>query len=296
MKKSILFLSIISSIFVACEQQSGGTAKEEIYGIWVCENKGFVDWSVSDAEPEDLLFIINEQNTTFISNDSIAIRHGYWGYTEDSDLGYITYRYELTKEKKLILTTHNEFSGKDSFFEFTKRPELDPVIEYFIADAERDRGGLYDVKGFLGKWEWVATENLDSSDVVFAKHVMDTLENAVVEFVPNTAIMFSYAAGIVNNGRRLSVLDMIPYRVIISNKEKGVIADWAIAEFGGASAMSPAIRFSFPMNVENANGEFVFFYLFGGKSYYYSYYSLEKGELKLGIYNSDTKIIFRKIK
>ena len=103
MKKTILFLAFIASIFVACEPQPEGTAKEEVYGTWVCENKGFLSTSNPDAKQEDLLFLINEKNATFISEDSIAIRHGYWGYTEDSDLGYITYRYELTEEKKLIL-------------------------------------------------------------------------------------------------------------------------------------------------------------------------------------------------
>jgi hypothetical protein len=287
MKKSILFLALIASIFVACEPQPRGVAKEEIYGTWVCENNGSIDWTETDAIPEDLLFIINEQNTTFILDDSIAIRHSYWEYTEDSDLGYMTYRYELTKEKKLILTTHNEFSGKDSFFEFTKRPDLDPVVEHFIADGIKDNGGLIDTKGFLGKWEWVATENLDSSNTVFAKHVMDTLENAVFEFVPNTAILF-YDGSIVNNNRRLSLYSMPPYRVIMSNKEKGIIADWAVAEF--ANGLSQML-FRFP--IYNKNNELMGYYHFGGSHYFYS--SLEKGKMVLSDRYSDTKITFKRI-
>ena len=291
MKKIILFLAFIASIFVACEPQPEGTTKEDIYGTWVCENKGLLDSSVPDAEPEDLLFIINEQNTTFISDDSIAIRHGSWAYTEDSDLGYMTYRYELTEENKLILTTRNEFSGKESFFEFTKRPDLDPVIEYFIADEAKDRGGLKEVKGFLGKWEWVATENLDSSNAVFTKHVIDTFENTVFEFVPNTALMF-YEGNIINNDRKLSIYTMPSYRIIISNKENGIITDWAVAVFGNAfAAGSREILFRFPRY--DKNNELTGYYHFGGTHYYYS--SLEKGELILSDQFSDTRITFRKV-
>ena len=285
MKKKILFLAIIASIFVACEPQPRGVAKEEIYGTWVCENNGSIDWTETDAIPEDLLFIINEQNTTFISDDSIAIRHSYWEYTEDSDLGYMTYRYELTKEKKLILTTHNEFSGKDSFFEFTKRPDLDPVVEHFIADGIKDNGGLIDAKGFLGKWEWVATENLDSSNAVFAKHVMDTIENAVFEFVPNTTHAF-YRGSIVNNGKKLTVNQMPPYRVIISNKDKGVISDWVIPFIGRA------LTFKFPMYIKNDNGEFVVYNSNGGADYFESF---KDEHLVLRVVNSDTRIIFKKV-
>ena len=285
MKKKILFLAIIASIFVACEPQPRGVAKEEIYGTWVCENNGSIDWTETDAIPEDLLFIINEQNTTFISDDSIAIRHSYWEYTEDSDLGYMTYRYELTKEKKLILTTHNEFSGKDSFFEFTKRPDLDPVVEHFIADGIKDNGGLIDAKGFLGKWEWVATENLDSSNAVFAKHVMDTIENAVFEFVPNTTHAF-YRGSIVNNGKKLTVNQMPPYRVIISNKDKGVISDWVIPFIGRA------LTFKFPMYIKNDNGEFVVYNSNGGGDYFESF---KDEHLVLRVVNSDTRITFRKV-
>jgi hypothetical protein len=286
MKKTILFLALIASIFVACEPQPRGVAKEEIYGTWVCENNGSIDWTETDAIPEDLLFITNEQNTTFILDDSIAIRHSYWEYTEDSDLGYMTYRYELTKEKKLILTTHNEFSGKDSFFEFTKRPDLDPVVEHFIADGIKDNGGLIDAKGFLGKWEWVATENLDSSNAVFAKHVMDTIENAVFEFVPNTTHAF-YRGSIVNNGKKLTVNQMPPYRVIISNKDKGAISEWVMPFIGRA------LTFKFPMNIKNNNGEFVVYNHNGGADYFYSF---KNEELVLRVVNSDTRIIFKRIK
>ena len=285
MKKSILFLAIIASIFVACETHTEGTANEDIYGTWVCENKGSIDWTVTDAEPEDLLFIINEQNTTFISADSIAIRHSYWEYTEHSDLGYITYRYELTKEKKLILTTHNEFSGKDSFFEFTKRPDLDPVVEHFIADRINDNGGLIEAKGLLGKWEWIATENLDSSNTVFTKHVMDTFENAVFEFVPNTTHLF-YGGSIVNNVKNLTVNQMPPYRVIISNKDKGAISEWVMPFIGRA------LTFKFPMNIKNDNGEFVVYNHNGGADYFYSF---KNEELVLRVVNSDTKITFKKV-
>ena len=285
MKKSILFLALIASIFVACEPQPRGVAKEEIYGTWVCENNGSIDWTETDAIPEDLLFIINEQNTTFILDDSIAIRHSYWEYTEDSDLGYMTYRYELTKEKKLILTTHNEFSGKDSFFEFTKRPDLDPVVEHFIADRINDNGGLIEAKGLLGKWEWIATENLDSSNTVFTKHVMDTFENAVFEFVPNTTHLF-YGGSIVNNGKNLTVNQMPPYRVIISNKDKGVISDWVIPFIGRA------LTFKFPMYIKNDNGEFVVYNSNGGADYFESF---KDEHLVLRVVNSDTRITFRKV-
>ena len=285
MKKTILFLALIVAIFTACEQQPEGTVKEDFYGIWVCENAGNESEDSNVERPEDLLFIINEQNTTFILDDSIAIRHSYWEYTEDSDLGYMTYRYELTKEKKLILTTHNEFSGKDSFFEFTKRPDLDPVVEHFIADRINDNGGLIEAKGLLGKWEWIATENLDSSNTVFTKHVMDTFENAVFEFVPNTTHLF-YGGSIVNNGNNLTVNQMPPYRVIISNKDKGVISDWVIPFIGRA------LTFKFPMYIKNDNGEFVVYNSNGGADYFESF---KDEHLVLRVVNSDTRITFRKV-
>ena len=102
MKKTILFLALIVAIFTACEQQPEGTVKEDFYGIWVCENAGN-ESEDSNVEREHLLFIINEENTKFVSDDSIAISHGYWCYNEASDLGYITYKYELVKKEKLIL-------------------------------------------------------------------------------------------------------------------------------------------------------------------------------------------------
>lgn len=279
MKKSILFLVIALFAFTACEQNVG-VDNENVYGVWVCENEGL---EISDTEREHLLFIINEGNTKFVSEDSIAISHGYWLYSEGSDLGYITYKYELMKGKKLRLTRYDVYSDTESTLEFTSRPDLLPVIENYIYDKKNEQVTSTKVNNLIGKWEWVKTENLDSSKVEFTKHVIDTLENTTLEFTPNTIASF-YNGSIVNNGEKFSIQSMPPYRIIITKKDKGIINDRVMPTFSGS-----VILFRFPM--ENQKD----YYHFGGSHYSYNPSSVEKGELILKDQYSDTEIIFKKI-
>ena len=279
MKKSILFLVIALFAFTACEQNVG-VDNENVYGVWVCENEGL---EISDTEREHLLFIINEGNTKFVSEDSIAISHGYWLYSEGSDLGYITYKYELMKGKKLRLTRYDVYSDTESTLEFTSRPDLLPVIENYIYDKKNEQVTSTKVNNLIGKWECVKTENLDSSKVEFTKHVIDTLENTTLEFTPNTIASF-YNGSIVNNGEKFSIQSMPPYRIIITKKDKGIINDRVMPTFSGS-----VILFRFPM--ENQKD----YYHFGGSHYSYNPSSVEKGELILKDQYSDTEIIFKKI-
>ena len=147
MKKSILFLVIALFAFTACEQNVG-VDNENVYGVWVCENEGL---EISDTEREHLLFIINEGNTKFVSEDSIAISHGYWLYSEGSDLGYITYKYELMKGKKLRLTRYDVYLDTESTLEFTSRPDLLPVIENYIYDKKNEQVTSTKVNNLIGK-------------------------------------------------------------------------------------------------------------------------------------------------
>ena len=285
MKKTILFLALIVAIFTACEQQPEGTVKEDFYGIWVCENAGN-ESEDSNVEREHLLFIINEENTKFVSDDSIAISHGYWRYIEGSDLGYITYKYELVKNEKLTLTRYNIDSKSDFTLEFTYRPDLLPVVEYYIYEDKRHDlvTTFTPVKGFFGKWEWVATENLDSSNTVFAKHVMDTMENTIWEFTPNTMFTF-YHNNLINNGEKYSILSMPPYVITIAKKDKGIIIDRVKPSFN----TSAGVYFWFPVKNQT-------YYLgFGGSNYLYNSNLVEKGELILSDRYSDTKITFKKV-
>lgn len=281
MKKTILFLAITILAFVACEQQMDiGYINENVYGIWVCENEGL---EISDTEREHLLFIINEENTKFVSEDSIAISHGYWRYSEGSDLGYITYKYELVKGKKLRLIRYDVYSDTESTLEFTSRPDLLPVIEYYIYDEKNEQATSTKVNNLTGKWEWVKTENLDSSKVEFTKHVIDTLENTTLEFTPNTIASF-YNGSIVNNGEKFSIQSMPPYRIIITKKDKGIISDRVMPTFSGS-----VVLFRFPMEAQKD------YYHFGGSHYNYNPSSIEKGELILKDQYSNTEIVFRKI-
>lgn len=281
MKKTILFLAITILALVACEQQMDiGYINENVYGIWVCENEGL---EISDTEREHLLFIINEENTKFVSEDSIAISHGYWRYSEGSDLGYITYKYELVKGKKLRLTRYDVYSDTESTLEFTSRPDLLPVIENYIYDEKNEQVTFTKVNNLIGKWEWVKTENLDSSKVEFTKHVIDTLENTTLEFTPNTIASF-YNGSIVNNGEKFSIQSMPPYRIIITKKDKGIISDRVMPTFSGS-----VILFRFPIESQK------YYYHFGGSHYNYNPSSVEKGELILKDQYSDTEIIFKKI-
>ena len=89
MKKSIFFLLLIASIFVACEPQQmeeSSFVNEDVYGAWVYENGGYTH---SPDTTKDLIYIITKENTEFIAEDSIIIYHGYWNYTEKSDHGIV---------------------------------------------------------------------------------------------------------------------------------------------------------------------------------------------------------------
>lgn len=290
MKKIVLFLAFIASIFVACEQTDVDFVNDKVYGIWVSENNGWSESLEPDAKRRDLLYVINKENTKFISDDSIAIYHGYWKYTKDSDPSYKTYKYSLVKGKKLILSSINEISGEESTLEFIPRPDLESAVENFYSEDIASTGTIY-VKDLSGKWEWVATENLDSSNLKLTKHVMDTFENTVLEFIPSP-VMWYYGT-IYNNDRQLDMCFSQPYYVDITKKDVGLIVNHGTASFAGDHSVQ-GIGFWFPYydNKENLLG----WWNPSGFSFRYSSaLLLEKGELVLSEFYSDTKIIFKKI-
>ena len=283
MKKSILFLAIIASIFVACEPQQmeeSSFVNEDVYGAWVCENGGHI---ISPDITRDLIYIINEENTEFIAEDSIIIYHGYWNYTKESDHGYVKYKYELVKGEKLVLTTYNVFSDKYVTKEFVWREDLIPDVESFINSKKKNQDTI---SGFLGKWEWVATEKLDSSNAQLTKHIVDTLENSVIEFEINTFIC-TYQTFEDFSKTKYSMLKMRPYVASINNKNNDtIIKNILLSNFDNKKELC----FLFP---RYTNGEYTgLISVFGGTTYKYSF---ENDYLILEDLFSDTKIIFRKV-
>ena len=85
MKKSILLFAIITSIFTACEQQikNPDYENQDVYGVWAND---YIDRNEKEATS---VIFINDKNIEFISKDSLRIYHGYWDFTEVSDLGYV---------------------------------------------------------------------------------------------------------------------------------------------------------------------------------------------------------------
>ena len=127
MKKSILLFAIIVSIFVACNQQKDvDYVNPDAYGIWAATTN---NPNTSTKIIDTLIYYINTKNSKFISEDSIIIYHGNEGYTENSDLGYIKYKYEVIKEEKLILTYYNRLYETYTTREFQWRPDLSFIVD-----------------------------------------------------------------------------------------------------------------------------------------------------------------------
>ena len=99
MKKSILLFAIIASVFVACNPQKDvDYVNQDVYGIWAfTTNHPYTDQTIIDT----LIYHISAENSKFISEDSLIIYHGKDEYTDNSDFGYIKYKYKVIKEEKL---------------------------------------------------------------------------------------------------------------------------------------------------------------------------------------------------
>lgn len=223
MKKSILLFAILASVFTACNQQKDvDYANPDVYGIWaVTTNNPNTSTEILDT----LIFYISAENSKFISEDSLIIYHSKEAYTENSDLGYIKYKYEVIKDEKLILTYYNRLYETYTTREFQWRPDLS-----FIADTINHTTLKEEIKGLLGKYEWISTENLDSNSTRFAKHVIDTLENSIIEFKINDFLLLN---GTINHNTQNNHNEtgeyfrhvMEPYSITINKKGVGIIED-----------------------------------------------------------------------
>ena len=206
MKKSILLFATIALTFVACEQPNTENVdykNPDVYGVWA---QDYVDKA---GENTTSILYINDRNIEFISEDSLRIYHGYWDFTAVSDLGYIEYKYEVIKNEKLILTSYSPFSETNTTNEYLWRPDLSYIEEKLLSNTE-----ILNIKGFLGKWEWVSTYNLDSCYDELKKHIIDTLENSIIEFKTNTFITHP-----ISISKNVYVTEMLPYTAILSKKD-----------------------------------------------------------------------------
>jgi hypothetical protein len=278
MKKSILLFAIIATIFTACEQQIKNLnyVNQDVYGTW---SRNYSDLQKEEATS---VIFINDRNVKFISEDSLRIYHGYWMFTEVSDLGYVEYKYEVIKNEKLILTSYNPFTETN----ITKEYLWNPDLSYIEENALSSTGKLH-IKNFLGKWEWVSTQNLDSCSAKLKKHIVDTLENSIIEFKTNTFITHPLI-----QHKNIDVKIMFPYTAIISKKDGNIINDKVLPYF--ESEIYPGqVTFLFP--VYNNNKFTDFYSYFGGTHYSFSPSALEKNQLIL--YNDDTELllIFKRI-
>ena len=262
MKKSILLFAIIASVFVACEQPNVNYENQDVYGVWT-------------RDKNDSIFIfINDKNTKFISKDSLKIYHGHWKYTEISDLGYVEYKYKIIKNEKLILTSYDPFNEEYVTHEYQWRPDLSHLEENVLAYSIT----RLNIKGFLGKWEWVSTENLNGCSAKLKKHIADTLENSIIEFKLNTSITV-----IEGNYSNMATLTMQPYTVTITKKDVGIIEDDVLPMF-----YKPRnVTLYFP---NYQNGKYIGrMDKFGGVSYTYG--SLDNNTLSL--FDSNTKLCLK---
>ena len=275
MKKSILLFAIIALTFVACEQPNTENVdykNPDVYGVWA---QDYVDKAGENATS---ILYINDRNIEFISEDSLRIYHGYWDFTAVSDLGYIEYKYEVIKNEKLILTSYSPFSETNTTNEYLWQSDLSYIEEKLLSNTE-----ILNIKGFLGKWEWVSTYNLDSCYDELKKHIIDTLENSIIEFKTNTFITHP-----ISISKNVYVTEMLPYTAIISKKDAGVIDDKVLPFFYTEQQNSTKLEFYFP---RYNNGQFTGFMAnFGGVGYIY-YFTDNKLVLK---YNK-SHIIFQKM-
>lgn len=292
MKKSVLLFAIIASIFVACNQHNDvDYVNQDLYGVWAA-TYNYPHTDVLDT----LICHINEYNSEFISEDSLIIYHGKEKYTENSDLGYIKYKYEVVKNEKLILTYYNRLYDAYTTREFQWRPDLISVVDAMNNNVKYHE----EINGFCGKYEWISTENLDSSKTKFTKHIIDTIENSIIEFKINDFILVhtTYPGGPYMDGQGCYVkYSQLPYTAIISKKDAGVIEDkvlpyiYRLVDYTTKEAYY-SISFEFPRY--NSNGEYSGSVNgFGGSSYKYK---LEDNKLILEDQFSDCIITFKRLK
>ena len=291
MKKSILLFTIIASVFVACNPQKDvDYVNQDVYGIWAfTTNHPYTDQTIIDT----LIYHISAENSKFISEDSLIIYHGKEAQTDNSDIGYIKYKYEVVKDEKLILTFYNRLYETYTTREFQWRPDLS-----FIVDSMNPKSSLkLEIKGLLGKYEWISTETTGNKN----KYITDTLENSIIEFKINDFIVL--------NGKSIpdihDITDdekgiyfrhtMTPYSATISKKNVGIIEDKILPliskEYNNKTNEAYySIHFNFPKYVDN---EYIgVMSRFGGG--YYSY-SLNNNELILRDEFSDVVITFKRI-
>lgn len=291
MKKSILLFAIIVSIFVACNQQKDvDYVNPDVYGIWAATTN---NPNTSTKIIDTLIYYIDTENSKFISEDSLIIYHGNEEYTENSDLGYIKYKYKVIKEEKLILTYYNRLYETYTTREFQWRPDLSFIIDSTMNDIRLKK----EIKGLLGKYEWISTENLDSNNTEFTKHVIDTLENSTIEFKINDFILLNgtiYSSNSDEIGEYFRYV-MQPYTATISKKNASIIEDKILTIISKTSnnntdKIHSTIWFLFPKYIE---GKYSGSMSLGGGNKYV--YSIENNKLILKDQYSNTEIIFRKI-
>lgn len=274
MKKSVLLFAIIASVFVACDQsgvESVNTDYEnkDVYGVWT---------RTYGTNGDTLFIFINDKNTKFISEDSLKIYHGYWKFTEVSDLGYIEYKYEVIKNEKLFLTSYDPFNEEYVTHEYQWQPNLLYLEEEVLARSTT----RLNIKNLLGKWEWYSTNNLDSCYPELKKHIVDTLENSIIEFKLNTSITL-----IARVTSKMRTLTMEPYTVIITKKDVGIIEDNVLPMFD----KQRHVTFFFPIY---RNGEYTG-YMSEFGSVPYTYALDDNNNLSLYDANTSLWLIFKKI-
>ena len=220
MKKSVLLFTIIASIFVACNQHSDvDYVNQDVYGIWaVNSNHPYTNKTIIDT----LIYYINEENCEFISEDSLIIYHGKEEYTENSDLGYIKYKYEVVKNEKLILTHYNRLYDVYTTREFQWRPDLISVVDSMENRVKNHK----EVNGLCGKYEWISTENVGDN----TKQIIDKLEKSIIEFKINDFIFLpgTTIPNVSDNNGEIGTYfkyKMEPYTATISKKDLGIIED-----------------------------------------------------------------------
>lgn len=278
MKKSILLFAIITSIFTACEQQikNPDYENQDVYGVWAND---YIDRNEKEATS---VIFINDKNIEFISKDSLRIYHGYWDFTEVSDLGYVEYKYEIIKNEELILTSYDSFNDTNITQKYQWRPDLSYIEEKVLEKSVN----ILNIKGFLGKWEWDSTINIDSCSTELKKHITDTLENSIIEFKTNTFITHIVEAPATTEN--IHVTEMYPYTAVISKKDNKIINDKVLPLFDSYQNNPTELRFFFP---KYNNDKFTGFLSdFGGTGYNF-YFS----DNKLVLTRNKLTIVFKRI-
>ena len=287
MKKSILLFAIIASVFVACNPQKDvDYVNQDVYGIWaIATDYPYTNPTIIDT----LIYHINAENSKFISEDSLIIYHGKETQTDNSDIGYIKYKYEVVKDEKLILTYYNRLHETYTTREFQWRPDLSLIVDSMNANSS----SKLEIKGLLGKYEWISTETAGNKN----KYITDTLENSIIEFKINDFILLNgtiYSSNSDETGEYFRYV-MQPYTATISKKNASIIEDKILTIISKTSNNNTdkthsTIWFLFPEYIESEyKGSMS---LAGGNKYVYS---IENNKLILKDQYSNTEIVFRKI-